>query len=100
MMHIFLYEKNAKRDDLLRILKAHVATVTFTKVNGDQRVMRCTRMTGLLPEGVTNNARGWHTEETGTLSVWDVEKQDWRAFRLESVAEVRYQDYIHTPIGA
>lgn len=85
-----MFNGDAKRDVLGRILHATVATVTFTKVNGDTRVMKCTLYPGLLPEGITNNGRGWHTEVTGTMSVWDVEKKDWRAFRLDSVIEVEY----------
>lgn len=96
MKTVIGYAGNAKRVDLVGILKHHIARVTFTKVNGEDRVMKCTLMRSVLPEGVTNNGRGWHTAITGTLSVWDVEKEDWRAFRVSSVKEIEFAERPHS----
>jgi len=91
-MKIIMYNGNAKRADLLKILRSRIAWVTFTKVNGEERIMKCSLVPRLLPEAVTNNGRGFHTPTTGTISVWDLGKDDWRAFRVDSVIEVRYND--------
>ena len=39
----------ANRDDILKDLRSYVIEVHFNKVNGEQRVMRCTLRTDLLP---------------------------------------------------
>ena len=39
-----------KRAILVEGLKKNVIKVTFTKVNGDERVMRCTLHDSILPE--------------------------------------------------
>jgi len=38
------------KENLVDMLRNNIVTVTFTKVNGDERVMQCT----LLPEYVPN----------------------------------------------
>jgi hypothetical protein len=73
---------------LSELLKNNVMTVTFTKVDGTERTMRCTLLPEYLPpetgskqmltEGVRNN-----------LSVWDVEAGGWRSFRVDSVKNIR-----------
>ena len=67
--------------------KNGVITVRFTKVNGDERTMKCTLLTEYLPNQTD-------IEDTTTrindnvLAVWDVEANGWRSFRVDSVKEV------------
>ncbi len=72
------------REDLVNLLQTTVATITFTKVDGTERVMKCTLIPDFLPalKG-SNNARN-----QSVLPVWDVEKEAWRSFKLESVKRV------------
>ena len=67
-------------------LKAGVCTVTFNKINGDERVMKCTLKEDLMPvtevERSTKPQR--HVREE-TLSVWDVNKEGWRSYRIANV---------------
>lgn len=80
-----LYE----RDDLLRSLRTNVMKVTFTKDNGQQRVMRCT----LIPVIIEQNGgtfkleadKRFHNTNPEVLAVWDMDVNDWRAFRVSSV---------------
>jgi hypothetical protein len=82
-----LYE----RDDLLRSLRSTVMQITFTKNNGQSRVMRCT----LIPTIIEQRSRKgihdlqadkrFHNENPETLAVWDMDVNDWRAFRVDSV---------------
>ena len=76
------------RENLLRDLKENVVEVTFTKVNGDRRVMRCTLMQKLLPPNVDMH----YLEEEhrkphnlNLIAVWDVQNGGWRSFRVDSV---------------
>jgi len=86
------YNGDAKREDLIRILERGEALVAFTKVNGEERNMRCTLAPSLLPERQDKSKAGYHTDVTGTLAVWDIVKKDWRAFRVASVKEIYYRE--------
>ena len=43
------------RDTILKDLRQYVIEVHFTKVNGEQRVMRCTLRPDLLPKSYIND---------------------------------------------
>ncbi len=74
-----------KRAILVEGLKKNVIKVTFTKVNGDERIMRCTLHDSILPE---QNIGGIKKKENlDVLSVWDLDNNGWRSFRLDSVTD-------------
>jgi len=85
-----------KRDYILAQLREGVATVTFTKVNGEQRVMPCTLVESFLPakpvhETNTDNPIDFPKERKvnpNVISAWCIDKQEWRSFRIDSVTEV------------
>lgn len=80
-----LYE----RDDLLRSLRSTVMKITFTKDNGQQRVMRCTLIPLIIEQaGSSFNPvadKRFHNTNPDVLAVWDMDVNDWRAFRVSSV---------------
>ena len=86
-----LYE----RDALLNDLRAKVIEVVFTKVNGDERTMRCTLKPDRLPAKYVEEAVGelaFHKENKEVIRAWDVQASGWRSFRIDSgsyVAEVQ-----------
>lgn len=85
------------------LLKEHLVEVTFTKVNGNLRIMNCT----LRPDYIVEDTKSPSIEFTpgydypdielvepklssrkkteGVLSVWDIDNSGWRSFRLDSV---------------
>jgi len=74
---------------IVRDLRTCVAEVTFTKVNGDTRVMRCTLKPDLLPpEYLAEEAdeKRFHAMNNKTVRAWDVQINEWRSFRVESVS--------------
>lgn len=73
------------RNELVKKLQTGIITVVFTKVTGEKREMRCTLDSEVLPALKGSNAK----KNQEVLPVWDVEKQAWRSFRLDSVLEVR-----------
>jgi hypothetical protein len=76
------------RENITELLRSSVVTVTFTKVNGEERVMKCTLLGEYVPNAATNG-RVLLTENTGNnISVWDVEANSWRSFRVDSVKNV------------
>lgn len=65
--------------------------VTFTKQDGSERAMHCTLIEELIPTEKQPKTK----TETGTPSgpavrVFDVDKQEWRSFRWDSVTKVEF----------
>lgn len=84
-----------ERDVLLKDLKQAVVEVTFTKVNGEKRVMRCS----LDPRYVKvpmdmNHLEEQHKkkENKDIIVCWDVHVGGWRSFRVDSVEYVQEID--------
>lgn len=76
------------RDWLIGVLKTNECVdVAFTKTDGTHRTMRCTLKEGVVVpyENKTDRTRA---ENTDVLRVWDLDKQAWRGFRLDSVREI------------
>ena len=81
-----------KRDILIKNLQKNAMRITFTKVNGDERVMDCTLQEHMIPQTGESNRK--KNEEV--LPVFDINKGGWRSFRLDSVTNIElleYQDY-------
>ncbi len=77
------------KENLTDMLRNNVITVTFTKVNGEERVMRCTLMSEYVPNAPTNNGQVLLQEsESKAVSVWDTEINGWRSFRVDSVKSI------------
>jgi len=78
-----------KRDEVIKDLREFVAEVSFTKVDGQNRVMRCTLKPDLLPaKYITEEIEAekkFHAENTDVIRAWDVQIGAWRSFRMDSV---------------
>ena len=77
-------------DWLKGMLHVGPATVTFTKKDGTERVMKCTLQEDYLPEvdGVIVFEKDrWKKD---AIAVFDIEKDGWRSFRWDSVKAVRF----------
>lgn len=81
-----------KRADILKLLHEDVCEVKFTKTNGEERSMWCTLKTELLPpppevkEDVEEKKPRKKNDEV--ISVWDLEKEAWRSFRIDSLITI------------
>ena len=87
-----------KRKDLSEMLRSNVCEVTFTKVNGETRVMPCTLNPEIVPptpapkelaEGEVAKVKKSTPE---TMSVWCMDKKEWRSFRVANVTNVKVLD--------
>lgn len=79
------------KDNIVNMLRDSIVTVTFTKVDGSERVMKCTLMSEYVPENSNSASNQVLLQETGNdsnISVWDVEANGWRSFRINSVKSV------------
>jgi len=76
--------------ELTALLKAGKLQVSFTKLNGEKREMVCTLNEELLPQStdtiVTAKPR---VSNPNTIAVYDLDKHDWRSFRIDSLIETK-----------
>ena len=72
-------------DELRTHLSKEVATVTFTKKNGETRVMVCTTKSDLLP---VEPSKFVGPVSDSVLTVWDIESDGWRSFRFDAISSV------------
>lgn len=73
-------------DAMKKSLRESVCKVTFTKVNGEKRVMHCTLNETMIPP-VTAEGKQTKKENPEVQPVYDVEAQGWRSFRWDSLIE-------------
>lgn len=72
------------------ILSVTEATITFTKVDGTERVMKCTLEADKLPPVVIKEDAKPRkvSDSTKALRVFDVEKQEWRSFTIKNIKKI------------
>jgi len=82
-----LDSSDKKRSYIKDMLVSDILKVTFTKVNGDTREMYCTLQDEFVPEHKKYFSEGAKPREKNmeVLSVFDMEKGDWRSFRIETI---------------
>lgn len=79
------------RDRIKDMLREGSSVVIFTKKDGSQRVMRCTLKEDLIPtehRPKTDSATSTRKVNESTLAVFDLDKEGWRSFSIESVLSV------------
>lgn len=75
------------KSNILRLLKNNILEVKFKKVDGSERVMKCTlREDYAKPHEKTTEREKKINEDI--ISVWDVEKDAWRSFRYDSLIAI------------
>ena len=74
------------RDELIELLRNEVVEVTFTKLDGDERVMTCTKSFDIIPK--ENQPKTDKQPKEGTITVWDVNAKGWRSFRYDRIKKV------------
>lgn len=75
-------------DEIKTLLNEGVCNVTFTKVDGTQRVMRCTTKDSLIPNEKlpkSTDETKLRKQSTEAIAAWDLDKGDWRSFRLDKL---------------
>jgi hypothetical protein len=81
---------DARNRELRQLLSEHDCEVVFTKVNGETRTMPCTLREAAMPERVvTEEYQTTRLYKPETLSVWCLDKNEWRAFKVANVKEIR-----------
>ena len=80
-------DKLELRHWLTGVLKEEIVTIKFTKKNGTDRVMKAT----LHDRLVANTNGAGKKENLDTISVTDVEIDEWRSIRLDSIKEISFE---------
>tara|TARA_R110000822_G_scaffold31825_4_gene91829 strand:+ start:2531 stop:2800 length:270 start_codon:yes stop_codon:yes gene_type:complete len=82
------------RNEMIEQLQVKECRVVFTKINGETRDMQCTLMETALPVKATPSqvteaealtAPKARKVNLDTVVAWDVNKEDFRTFRVENV---------------
>lgn len=74
--------------NLKETLANGVATVTFEKLDGSLREMRCTTNPALMPQQLLREEGNKRTTPDGLAVVWDLDLGEWRSFRIDRVKSV------------
>lgn len=82
-------EQKKFRSWLKGVLKNETATLTFQKKDGTMRVMKCSLREDHMPSYEKKTERVRATNEE-TLSVVDMEKNEWRSFRYDSIRKIEF----------
>jgi hypothetical protein len=79
------------KESTITKLKQGEVVVTFTKINGDKRVMTCTLAEGVIPPATkddTASQKKVRSISEETQIVWDTNAKGWRSFRWANVTDV------------
>ena len=71
-------------------LYSNEITVTFTKKDGTERVMKCTLDPEILPAAPVTESKTERKKSENTMAVYDLEAQSWRSFTIKSVKKVAF----------
>mgnify|MGYP003121654929 CR=1 FL=1 len=73
------------REKMIEELVLGICEVNFTKKNGDLREMACTLSSYHIPEDKKPKSDNQKEKNTDIIPVWDMRKEEWRSFRVDSV---------------
>lgn len=77
------------KDNLTKALKLNTLNIKFKKTDGTIRSMVCTLQEKLLPIPEPNKVTQKKPSNENVLPVWDLEKEAFRSFRVDSVIEYK-----------
>lgn len=79
------------KEQLVEMLKKGVVEITFTKVNGEQRVMLSTLCENLLPTKAftAESAEAKRDPNPDVIAVYVTDAQGWRSFRVANVISAK-----------
>jgi hypothetical protein len=77
---------------LVEKLENHVCVISFVKLDGTLRKMRCTLREEYLPKRENSRLLSESRENQNVLPVWDLEANEWRAFHKDRVVAITVDD--------
>lgn len=76
------------REWIVGLLATSTVTITFTKKDGTQRTMKCTRNSAFIP--TEQLPKEGSTEPTTAVPVFDIDAQGWRSFIPANIIRIEY----------
>lgn len=76
------------REWLVSLLATNTITVTFTKKDGTERIMKCTRNSAFIP--TEQLPKEGSEKSTTSIPVFDLEAQGWRSFIASNITRIEY----------
>ena len=88
-------ELQITKEELVEKLQNESVSVTFTKADGSERTMLCTKMITKIPEAqhprtdmVVRLDENGNVVESDLITVFDLEKEGWRSFNFSKVKSI------------
>ena len=75
--------------EITHLLYEHDCVVVFTQKDGTVRVMPCTLRAEAMPQREATALHETKLYKPETITVWCLDKSEWRAFKTANVKEVR-----------
>ena len=75
------------KEEVVNILKHHVVNLSFEKKDKTVRNMKCTLKESEIPIENLKSSKQNKNENQEIVPVWDVEKQAFRCFRINSLIQ-------------
>lgn len=81
-------DSNYIPEDVNKMLAEGIITVTFGKMDGTERVMRCTLNENYIPLDMMPKTGREKDPGSNTIAVWDMDVAGWRSFRVDSIINI------------
>jgi len=81
----FVFKSEKEKNWLRAILQEGVVSITFTKKDLSERVIKATLKEDLIPFDMIPKGTSTRKKSEESQSVFDVEKDEWRSFRWDSI---------------
>ena len=75
------------KNEINDLARSNIISVTFTKKDGETRTMKCSLKDEYI-DGQVKESISIRKPNDDVLAVWDLDKNAWRSFRIESVKGV------------
>lgn len=76
------------KDTIRQKLHDTICKVTFTKTNGEERIMYCTLNESMIPSEIsTSDTKRTKKDNPDVQAVYDVKASGWRSFRWDLVKD-------------
>lgn len=72
------------------VLPQTAMTITFTKKDGTERVMRCTLQPEQLPPAPVTEGKTAKKKAEGVMAVYDLDAKGWRSFTVKSITHIQF----------
>ena len=87
-----LLNADERNQYIRKLLSENDCNITFSKVDGSLRSMPCTLRKEVMPQLAINETQQTRVYKPETLSVWCLDKSEWRSFRVMNVTDIHIVD--------